>query len=106
MCSLCLYIVCNCPGALSAPLVNVQASSTKPLSMRLSGLGHAAQMSVSTGSSEHPHTPEEADPPTYHPQVPEGHKQLPAPPEVQQVEEELEQLNINVIAAHHLPPIL
>ena len=60
----------------------------------------------SKGSPEHPHTPEEADPPTYHPQVPEGHKQLAAPPEVQQLEEELEQLNINVIAAHHLPPIL
>ena len=59
----------------------------------------------STGSPEHPYTPEEADPPTYHPQVPEGHEQLAPPPEVQQLEE-LEQLNINVIAAHHLPPIL
>ena len=31
-------------------------------------------------------TPEEADPPTYHPQVPEGHEQLAAPPKVQQIE--------------------
>ena len=68
--------------------------------------GDTAEEADSEGSPEHPHTPEEADPPTYHPQVLEGHKQLAAPPEVQQIEEELEQLNINVIAAHHLPPIL
>ena len=66
----------------------------------------ATEEADSEGSPEHPHTPEEADTPTYHPQVPEGHKQLAAPPEVQQIEEELEQLNINVITAHHLPPIL
>ena len=60
----------------------------------------------STGSPEHPHTPEEADTPTYHPQVPEGHKQLAPSPEVQQLKEELVQLDINVIAAHHLLPIL
>ena len=68
--------------------------------------GDTAEEANSEGSPEHPHTSEEADPPTYHPQVPEGHKQLAAPPEVQQIEEELEQLNINIIAAHHLPPIL
>ena len=55
---------------------------------------------------QHPCSSEEADPPTYHPQVPEGHEQLAAPPEVQQLEEEHAQLNINVSAAHHLPPIL
>ena len=69
--------------------------------------GDATEEADSEGSPEHPHTPEEADPPpTYHPQVPEGHKQLTAPPEVQQIKEELEQLNINIIAAHHLPSIL
>ena len=69
--------------------------------------GDAAEEVDSEGSPEHPHTPEEADPPTYHPQVPKGHEQLAAPPEVQQIKEELEQLfNINIIAAHHLPPIL
>ena len=68
--------------------------------------GDAAEEADSEGSPEHPHTPEEADPPTYHPQVSEGHEQLTAPPEVQQIKEELEQLNINVITAHHLPPIL
>ena len=65
-----------------------------------------AEEADSEGSPEHPHTLEEADLPTYHLQVPEGHKQLAAPPEVQQLEEELEQLIINIITAHHLLPIL
>ena len=68
--------------------------------------GDSAEEADSEGSPEPPHTPEEADPPTYHPQVPKGHKQLAAPPEVQQIKEELEQLDINIIVAHHLPSIL
>ena len=68
--------------------------------------GDATEEADSEGSPEHPHTPEEADPHTYHPQVPEGHEQLSALPEIQQIKKELEQLNINIITAHHLPPIL
>ena len=67
---------------------------------------HTPRESHHTESSKEGDAAEEADPPTYYPQVPEGHEQLAAHPEVQQIEEELEQLNINIIAAHHLPPIL
>ena len=83
---------------LHTPRESQQAESFKE--------GDTAEEANSEGSPEHPHTPEEEDLATYHPQVPEGHKQLEAPPEVQQIKEELEQLNINIIAAHHLPPIL
>ena len=59
MCSLCPYIVHNCPGASSAPLVNVWAGSTDPLSVRLSGPGLAMQMFVSTDSASEVESEEE-----------------------------------------------
>src|SRR5580704_6947431 len=71
------------------------------------------EQTASEGSPEPPHTPEEADPPTYHTEVPAEHAQLEVAPEpvVDELQQGIDNLNlqveelIDVVATHQLPQI-
>src|SRR5580692_10743042 len=71
------------------------------------------EQTASEGSPEPPHTPEEADPPTYHTEVPAEHAQLEVAPEpvVDELQQGIDNLNLqveellNVVAIHPLPQI-
>src|SRR5580692_4610746 len=71
------------------------------------------KQTASEGSPEPPHTPEEADTPTYHTQVPAEHAQLEVAPEpvVDELQQGIDNLNlqveelIDVVATHQLPQI-